>query len=258
MSADISYRLDPTLDHMMDDLGGGPLGLAVLSRTSHLIATAKPSSSGDALAAALSAHLYVLNYVPDDGLPLTAAGYLKPVDVRHLFEVLPSARLWLDRPTREIDALLLLGFREHLMVGGLLREARGSLVLTRLGRRLRRDPDGLWRHLVEKLIPKRRVFDRFAGTLLALHAATSADHGFDLAVILEILGDLGWSRSNGKPLRHEDLYWLWSVIRSGMECIGPADADLRLLRFSTAAVSLVRDALVTLDTSFGERAAIEA
>lgn len=258
MSEDISYRIDSTLVYVMQDLGDEPMGRDVIRRTGRLIDIAELSPTGEALLSALSAHLYVLNHIPDGGFTLTAAGYLRPADVRHLAEVLPTMRDWLFPVTREVDAPPVLGFREHLTTVGLLRETRGSLSLTKLGQRLRKDPDGLWHHLAGRLVPRRRGFEKVTATLLLLHAATSADQDFDLSVIVQLLGDLGWSRGNGKPLLLSNVYWLWNVLRSGLECVGPGDADFGTRGLSAAAVSLVRDALLTLDTSSGEQPAIEA
>jgi len=116
--------------------------------------------------------------VGDDGLALTSAGYLKPVDVQAAAEVLPETATWIGKNTREGQTAPVLWFREGLQRMGLLRKYRGRLLLTKAGAKARRDPEVLWRHLAQRLLPGSE--DSFAAeatllTLASIAASASAD-----------------------------------------------------------------------------------
>src|SRR5690606_37032561 len=87
------------------------------------------------------------------GLPLTAAGYLRPADVEAASAVVPAVGDWIGKKNREDLTLPLLNHRESMQAMKLLRKFKGSLKLTRLAARAQRDTEELWDHLVAYLTP---------------------------------------------------------------------------------------------------------
>jgi len=87
-----------------------------------------------------------------DGVPLTAAGYLKPKDLDAIATFIPAVEGWIHSRTREIDCDVALDFRLALQKFGLLRKAKGTLSCTKAGSRARRDPEFLWHHLASRLL----------------------------------------------------------------------------------------------------------
>ena len=87
-----------------------------------------------------------------DGVPLTAAGYLKPKDLDAIAAFIPAVRGWIHSRTREIDCDVALHFRLALQKFGLLRKAKGTLACTKAGSRARRDPEFLRHHLASRLL----------------------------------------------------------------------------------------------------------
>ena len=179
--------------------------------------------------ACLHAWTWFLQRAGGDGIPLTAAGYLKPADVAEVSQVLPASDAWLTKSTREIDHSFLLHFREALVRQGFLRKYKGRLLLTRIGASARKSPGHLWDALVDRwrgVVARTHIIDGRAGStdadytrdatvcvLLAVAAGSTfsaswGDHkpgGLDHAA--RWLSILGW-RLERDPLRGRDLYQL--------------------------------------------------
>jgi hypothetical protein len=149
-------------------------------------------STPEQRATALGPLRWFLDHVGDDGLTLTAAGYLKPVDVTAAAAVVPSGADCIGAKNREIDTYPVLHFRERLQRLGLLRKAKGRLTLTKTGRAVRRDPDALLAHLATRLpLGKPGSFDHEAGLLYLLVVA--ADQGEpDLDLVTSALVQRNW------------------------------------------------------------------
>lgn len=246
---DLRHRIHPRLSDILAQLDGTPAGDDLNARLTRLTNTAKPTPKDEALRAALHSHLWLLDRAVPDGLTLTQAGYLKPADVKALAEVLPTMHDWPVSVGREVDATPLSRFRHHLREVGLLRKTKGKLHVTKTGRDALADPEKLWSLLAESLVPHRRDFDEMAGLLILLHAATTSAR-VDVDAIARILTELGWSRAGGQPVDGQAVQWLWNDIWATLGNVGstPTGPPVRtLLRRSLtpAAVSLVRDALLT-------------
>lgn len=129
----VAWNLHPVLTDVLNTLGETSLGQAFKDRA---VEVSMLKVLGDPVdhAGALVAYRYLLERAGGDGLPLTAAGYLKPVDVQALAAAMPTMRDWIHKMAREIDAHPVLHFREYVKSIGLLRKYKGSLRLTRLGR----------------------------------------------------------------------------------------------------------------------------
>jgi len=227
---------------MLSLLEGTPAGIVLQEQVERLAALPRLESAE--IAAALTAHLRLLDRVRD-GIALTDAGYLPPPVVKELAPLLPTMRDWIFPVRREVDALPVLWFRQHVIRAGLLRSGRGSLLLTAAGRRGLADPAELWDHLAQRLIPTRRAFDAAATILLIVQAAASPGRRPDLPGIAETLGRLGWAHSGGGPVRYDDVQWVWNDVWAAIGNVGERVGtrwDSRIP--SRQAVALARDALL--------------
>lgn len=157
----------------------------------------------------LGAHQWFLDRAFDGGIPLTAAGYLKPADVEAAANVVPTMGDWIGVHNREVHCAPLLDFRERLQRIGLLRKRKGVLVLTRAGAAAQRDPRALWDHLSARLVPATTGgFDAPASVLLLAYAATSPDSDLPYDQVAAALSELGWRHPSGRPLAAVSLYHL--------------------------------------------------
>lgn len=246
----VRYRIDPYLAGILGDLHGTPLGQSLSDRLEQLATVAAPTPTRGDLETALAPHLWLLERTSNEGIPLTAAGYVKPADVAAFAPLLPTMHDWIFPITREINVQPVLHFREHLRRVGLLRRTKGALVATVAGRRAAEDPARLWNHLANRLIPTRSGFDTMATTLILLHAATSDGDKLNLHVIAQALGQLGWAHAGGAAILASDVQWVWNDVWTAVGNVGPRpDTGSRRDRtLSPEAVTLIRDALLTPHT----------
>jgi hypothetical protein len=178
-------------------------------------------------------------------LPLTAAGYLKPADVQVLTELLPTMHGWLGKGTREIDAFPLLRFREQLKHVGLLRNYKGSLKLSKLGREALANPERLWHHLSEQLVRSDTDYVADASLVIMIYAAT-ADGELDQPAIARTLTLLGWEHRDGTPLTSNEVYPVWNelwVTLGNLSPFVPGNRGGRAL--NSAARLMINEALFT-------------
>ena len=148
------------------------------------------------------AYRWLLHRLGDDGVKLTAAGYLPPVTCPGRVRGARSGDEWIGAGNREDLTVPVLELRESARRLGLLRKYRGRLLPTARGRALADDPAGLWRHLASRLpIGGRNETDAEwqAGVLLlgtlAIGTADDAD-----VTIATCLSDLGWQQGDGDPI----------------------------------------------------------
>lgn len=200
-----------------------------------------PRLTGDEMRASLQAYTWFIDRAKD-GIPLTAAGYLKPADVKCASAVVPMMGGWIGTLSRERDAIPLLDFRRSLQSMRLLRKYKDKLLLTRPGAGVQQDVHRLWDLLATSMIPAEDGFERDATLLLLAYAATSAGHTLPLDAIAEALYDLGWQHHEGGPLKGYELHRLaaFDILRS---VSGRPEQGWRI-RISPAAAALARAALV--------------
>jgi len=195
------------------------------------------------LTAALGAHRWFLDRAKDGGIPLTAAGYLKPADVVAASEVVPAMGDWIGMNTREVNCAPLLYFRQTLQSMGLLRKLKGTLQLTRAGAAAQRDPSTLWKHLASRFLPgDDDTFENQSTLLMLAYAGTSNDSELPLDQIANALSELGWRHHDGRALNGYELYRLpaLDVLRNVSD--KPLTSSDRL-RITSAAATLARAAL---------------
>jgi hypothetical protein len=162
-----------------------------------------------AVADNLRAYQWFLDRAKDSGIPLTAAGYLKPADVEEASKVVPVMNDWIGKHNREVQCYPLLRFREGVQSLGLLRKHKGTLLLTKAGVAAQRDADRLWEHLVGRLIPKSdEKFEAQATLLMLAYAAASAGSKLPFDKMTALLAELGWRYSDGRSISESCLHHL--------------------------------------------------
>lgn len=196
---------------------------------------------------ALGAHLWILERATGEGLPLTAAGYLKPADARQFAELLHAMSDYPWAGTREVDARPVLYFREYLKAVGLLRRYKGTLRLTRAGRDGLDNVDALWRHLADTLVPEASLFTEHCAVTLMVYAATS-ERTVRPERIARILTAHGWRQENGDSVSEREVYPVWNDLWTALGNVGTPEPSNRLREpfareLSEGARALVRDAL---------------
>lgn len=236
------HGITPVLVEIVAELRGLPRGDDLAARLSRL-PSEPPSTTADERRSALSAYLWFLDRVGDDGLPLTSAGYLRPDDVAATSRVIPDAAGWIGKANREVQTAPVLLFRSALTSLGLLREAKGRLVLTAIGQEARRSPDVLWRHLASTLVPSQADdAQAHAGVLLLAMLATSSAYRVDYGELAEMLNGLGW-RVGTEPVGEFDATELAESTAVVLANVGPG-GGAGPGTFSREAAALAADALL--------------
>lgn len=165
----------------------------------------------------LRAHQWFLDRSEGGGIPLTAAGYLKPADVVEASKAVPAMDEWIGKSNREINCFPLLRFRESLQSTGLLRKNKGTLLLTKAGEAARRNNGKLVEHLASRLIPTSDDdFDLHATLLLLAYAAASPGLVVPFDKITALLAELGWRYPDGGVPDASALYrsTAWAVLKN--------------------------------------------
>jgi hypothetical protein len=154
----------------------------------------------DTAAAAVRPYVWLLDRVGDDGIKLTQAGYLPPVDVKAAFTELGFDKVWIGAGNREDLTYPVLGLRQSAQRIGLLRKHRGRLLVTARGRALRTDPVGLWWHLAERTPAATNDRCVYQAGLLYLAAVAAGITEDRQTIVAELLDALGWMRGDGSPI----------------------------------------------------------
>lgn len=236
--------LHPRLGHVLSGLTGSPLQQALGDRVAEVPASAGPSPTGDALREALAAHLWLLERAGSaDGLPLTAAGWMKPATLTEFMAVLPTAVDWIHSATREIDVHIVSDFRSTLQNYRLLRKSKNSLRLTKAGEAALADPADLWAFLAERLVPSDDDFTGSVGAVVLVHMATSGDR-VDMETVARTMAGAGWKDRDGVAATARELCPIYNELWTLAGNIGPREREPRGNRqTSDAARALIRDAL---------------
>jgi hypothetical protein len=105
----------------------------------------------DVAASMVQQFTWLLHRIGDEGIKLTAAGYLPPAHVLAAMDELGMHEEWIGKGNREDMTLPVLELREATQKLGLVRKSRGRLLLTKQGQRFRNDPVALWWHVAQKV-----------------------------------------------------------------------------------------------------------
>lgn len=155
-------------DALLRASGPGEEALATLARRARIDEEVDVDPSTAARMVAPVA--WLLRHVGEDGVPLTAAGYLRPADVAAVAAELDLAAECRGTLTREATTVPLLVWREALVRAGVLRVADGRLRAARAALALANDPVGLWWFLAER-VPIGESAERDAGLVVLLELA---------------------------------------------------------------------------------------
>ena len=236
--------LHPRLGHVLSGLEGSPLQQALGDRVAELGASSDPAPIDDGLHRALAAHLWLLKCsAAPEGLPLTAAGWMKPAMLTEFMSVLPTAAAWNHSATREVDVHPVSDFRGTLQNYRLLRKFKHSLRLTEAGKTALADPADLWEFLVERLVPSGDDFTGSVGVVVLVHMVTSGDR-VDMETVARTMGEAGWKDRDGIAATAHELWPIYNGLWTLVGNVGPRHAEERRGRTITSgARAMIRDAL---------------
>lgn len=219
--------LHPRLSHVLSGLVESPLQQALGDRVAEVGASAGPSPTGEALRGALAAHLWLLERAAShDGLPLTAAGWLKPATLTEFMTVLPTAADWIHSATREIDVHIVTDFRATLQSYRLLRKFKNSLRLTEAGKAALADPADLWAFLVERLVPADDDFTGSVRAVVLVHTVTSGHRvDVDLDTVARTMAEAGWKDRDGLSATAREFWPIYNSLWTLVGNVGPRQCD---------------------------------
>ena len=240
----VAWDLHPVLADVLRTLGTTALGQAFNDRAVEVSMLKVLGDPVDTVGA-LSVYRRLLEMADGEGLPLTAAGYLKPAAVQALASMMPIMRGWPHKMSREIDARPVFRFREALKSIGLLRKYKSTLRLTSLGRLALSEPGVLWSHLVDTMAPDEQSFSADATVIVLVHMATTEGR-IDVDVVAQTLTELGWSHRDGSPINQSEVSEVWNELWLTLGNIGESPQEHRFDRvLSPAARVLAHEALFT-------------
>lgn len=239
--------LRPDLAELLHALRRSSVGADLLLRATLLGGSGDSPATSD-LTRDLGAIQWFLDRAADGGIPLTAAGYLKPVEVEAAAAILPLAQGWPGKANREDQTTPVLRLRHALQGMRLVRKHRGHLVLTPAGRAAQVDPSALWEHLRLHLVGGDVSTVEVQGRLLTLLLLASGTDPRPADRVAEALTALGWREPGGQPVTTYTATWFVQDVRTVLGNIGePGGSHPRVPRsrrpLSPTALALARAAL---------------
>ena len=129
-----------------------------------------------------------------DGVPLTAAGFLKPVLVEQIAERTGISAWWIGKANREDQTFPVADIRSTARALGLVSVRKGRLAPTAAAKRCGSDPRELWRHIVGRLPLGTKDAERQAGWMALAVIGSGTPPEEWRHEISELLYDLGWRR----------------------------------------------------------------
>ena len=157
-------------------------------------------------AAMVGPYTWLLGRVGPGGIALTQAGYLPPAVVAETAAELDLDDIWARGSNRESQMRPVFELRHSAQKMGLLRKARGRLLLTKRGAALKDDPVSLLSHIATRLPLASDDCEAQAGLVVLLSLA--ADDGTatpDVVpgnldeVLATVLSSTGWMGADGRP-----------------------------------------------------------
>jgi hypothetical protein len=143
-------------------------------------------------ASAMEKLMWMLARVGEDGITLTAAGYVPPRDVSAMRTELEWGTRWFGNSNREVDHQQVHWLRAAVTQLGLVRVLKGRLLRTRLGNTLATDPVRLWSHAAARMPVGREQYEKDAGVLLLVSVAASCSVDERNSLVFRSLEALGW------------------------------------------------------------------
>lgn len=189
MLADPSDQVEGLLERLRGPDAGYVAGLAAAADLHRpVLIDTRP------VTAAVRPYTWLLGRIGDEGIPLTAAGYLPPQVVTEAVTALGWDGDWPGPQHREHLTAPVLELRRSARRMALVRTHRGVLLRTVSGTRLASEPGRLWWHLAQRLPDARNEAEHDAGLLLllALASRTPLDHRTAADLLRRGMAALGW------------------------------------------------------------------
>jgi len=202
----------------------------------------------DDATAAVRRYAWLLDRIGDDGITLTAAGYLPPVHVSAAMAELGLDQEWIGKGNREDLTMPVLQLRESARWLGLVRKQRGRLLLTAAARRVRQDPVALWWHIAGRLPEGSDAsIEHHAGVLYLLGIAADRDTSTASfrAVVADVLTASGWHVDGGRVPASSVHQVSWETVNvlSTLDAFGPGRRAHRAGTATAAGRAMARAAL---------------
>jgi hypothetical protein len=194
--------------------------------------------------AAVAPYLWLLGRCGTEGLPLTAAGYLRPADVEALMVELGWSQWWIGAHNREQHTYPAAMLRESAMALRLVRRLRGRLVRSPAGRSVAGDPMALWGHIAASLPVERDDPDADTSAARLLWAATAPPDlvAEDEEAVRAAVGGL-YVDIDGGPVLREHLRSLGEGSDEVLSVLGGVRHQLAPQLRKALAVTAIRSAL---------------
>ena len=240
----IEFGIHPNLVEIVNRLRLTEVGDDLTARALTL-GTNHTEPTIDEMTAALRPHEWFLHRAADDGITLTAAGYLKPADVEAVAPLVPTVAEWIGRTTAKP-----IRFRPGLPrvppPHGPAAQAQGPTPAHQGRQGSARQPQqSCWQHLADRLRALGdRSDDKFVRQANLLVLAVRRDgrrRRPALDRVAQAMREFGWATSRG-PLQGRDLYHLEALDLLRNVSDGPVDFRRRD-RISAPAAALARAAL---------------
>lgn len=184
----------------------GPAGATLAELLSSIDLSASISLPPQAAEDLTRRYWWLLHRVGRNGLPLTAAGYLKPADVSAAFTELDLGAEWIGAGNREVHSLPVLQLRESAQRLGLVRKLNGRLLQTKAGAAAAGEPFALLEWIASRLPLGKSPQERDAGLALLTvvcavgsNVGAGADREVD-QLVAEVLSGVGWRDHDGRPI----------------------------------------------------------
>ncbi|AXH95517.1 plasmid pRiA4b ORF-3 family protein [Ornithinimicrobium avium] len=185
-AAPLPEALEPLLGLALPTVVAELAALSARARAEH-----EAGLTAEDLAAVARPYRYLVELAGEEGIPLTAAGWMKPSYVERAYHDLGLESDWVGRGNREDQTLPVAQLRTTCQQVGLLRKHKGRLLATRLARSLTTDEEYV-AALAARLLHDRDEHLRSAKALFALLTAATGradlDHAGAVARIMSACG----------------------------------------------------------------------
>ncbi|MFC6420999.1 plasmid pRiA4b ORF-3 family protein [Ornithinimicrobium tianjinense] len=167
----------------------------VVAELDEWVARARTDQDGELsdedVAAIARPYRYLVELAGEDGIPLTAAGWMRPAYVERVYVDLGMEEGWIGKGNREDQTLPVAQLRALCQEVGLLRKHKGRLLRTRLAKDLRTDEEYV-AAVTGRLLHHRDTFVTAARALFALMTAATGRPAWEHSdVVARIMTDCG-------------------------------------------------------------------
>ena len=205
LTAEAAARLPAPLLELLHR-SSGPAGAVLPDLLSRIDFSSSISLPPTTAAELTHRYSWLLQRVGSNGLPMTAAGYLKPADVAAAFTELALGEEWIGSGNREVHSLPVLTLRESAQRLGLVRKFKGRLLQTKAGASVADDPVALLDWIASRLPLGKSPQELDAGLgLLTVVAALATQDGASPRrsidqCVADMLVGVGWRDLDGRPI----------------------------------------------------------